>query len=378
MVKVCGVTFDHTTNYGSCLQAYALQNVIEGMEIGGEKCQYQLIPRRTFPTKRYKAKNPMVMAKLFVLKQLTAYRRKQFASFEDRYMHFANCHNRDELPKLNDLSDAFVCGSDVIWNFSYTKADPIFFLDFAKKYKFSYAASFGKADINYDFDGVKLPDSPEALYSKYLPTLNAISVREKTGLEIVKRFTNKEAALVCDPVILLDSDDWKRIIPPPKKRGRYIFAYNTSIKPNFSAFLKRLQQQTGLPVIHVTWTAKDAIKQRCMYCPSPDVWLSDLLNAEYVVTNSFHATAFATIFHKSFYTVMQDGKNSRTNVRLYDFIHEMGLDERIYSSVPANIDLASPKFDHADQRIAQWRDQSLQYLRENLSSALMEKKERES
>lgn len=373
MLKVCGVTFDHTTNYGSCLQAYALQNVIEGMEIGGEKCEYQWIPRSTFPTKKYKTRNPVVMAKRLIYRRLTAYRRNRFATFENKYLHFADCHSQDDLPKLNELFDAFVCGSDVIWNLSFTKADPIYFLDFAERYKFAYAASFGVKDIDNDYDGFDSDTTPSQIFARYLPTLDSIGVREKSAVKTVKTVANVPAEHVVDPVLLLSAHQWQSIASR-KKRRPYIFAYSTYSSPNYLHFIKRLKQQTGLPVIHVSWDIKTALFHGAVFVPTPEEWLRLIIDAEYVVTNSFHATVLSSLFHKKIFCAMRDEKICGTRVRLYDFLSEMGLKNRAYGYTPDHIDTSQPDFDLADRNISLLRERSIAFLRDNLEAALLQKR----
>lgn len=378
MMRVCGVTFDHTTNYGSCLQAYALQTVMEKMIVRNEPCSYALLPASTIIRndfrKRIVTKRTLwIRMKNRILRQITRTRRKKFEIFEKEKMHYADCTDRQQLPKLNQQFDAFVCGSDVIWNFSFTQADPIYFLDFADKYRFSYAASFGKADIHYESEKVLFQERSEEIYRRYLPGFDQISVREKSAVEIAEAFSGKKVKQVCDPVLLLDREEWDRVIPQRSSGKKYIFAYNTSIKPNFDIFLKALQKQTGLPVVHVVWKASDAIRQKTLCFPEPQKWLQALRDAEYVVTNSFHATAFSILYKKVFFTVMQDGKLDRTNVRIYDFLSSAGLENRIITDTPDLIDCTIPDFTEADKMIRQHREESLLFIHENLEEASKEK-----
>ena len=382
-MRICGVTFDHTTNYGSCLQAYALQTVIEKMTVRNEPCSYALLPASTIILNDFKkktvSKRPLrIRVKNRMLQQITRTRRKQFEIFEKEKMHYADCTDRQQLPKLNQQFDAFVCGSDVIWNFSFTQADPIYFLDFAEKYRFSYAASFGKADIHYESEEVSLQEGYEEIYRRYLPGFDQISVREKSAVEIAEAFTGKKVNRVCDPVLLLDRVEWDRMIPQRSAGKRFIFAYNTSIKPNFDIFLKTLHRQTGLPVVHVVWKASDAVRQKTLCFPEPREWLQALRDAEYVVTNSFHATAFSILYKKNFFTVMQDGKLDRTNVRIYDFLSSAGLDNRIITDTPDLIDCTAPDFTEADEEIRRRREESLLFIRENLEAAMKEKQDGKS
>ena len=391
MLRVCGVTFDHKVNYGSAFQAYALQTVIEQMNVCGEPCSYALVPlgmMEPFSGGRPVSSAPAAAARSFparckrflknkIMAVLYRFRRKRFADFEKRRQHFADCASRADLPSLNDAYDAFVCGSDVIWNFLYTYGDSAYFLDFAHKYKFSYAASFGKAVLDYTEDGIVLPEPPEKIYRRGISALNAVSVREPYGVELASGFTDREVRLVADPTLLLDAADWAALAGPPVKRGKYIFAYCTSTRDNYVRFLAQLKKETGLPVINVAWLLKDAVRQRTLHFPSPEGWLSLLKNAEYVVTNSFHATAFSVIFHKRFFTAVQDGREVRSNVRLYDFLENVGLSDRLYPSCPDEIPKDAPDFSAADAYLGALRAESIDYLQRNLEAAYEEKRQSE-
>lgn len=378
MFRVCGVTFDHTTNYGSCFQAFALQTAIEKLSVEGGNTLYDLLPLSSFKDKQdvQMASSLVTKMKRAVLKILNRSRRRRFLEFEEKFMHYADCHSRKELMLLNDSYDAFVCGSDVIWNPDFTAGDSTYFLDFAEKYKFSYAASFGV--FNVDNDYTYPSEKARALFEQHLHRLSAISVRERSAVAVVERFTSVTPDIVCDPVLLLDKSDWvpiadSSIIP----KGRYIFAYSTYISPNFLTFLNRIEKQTGLRVIHVTWDSSEAIKRLLLRYPTPQEWLALLLHADYVVTNSFHATAFSVLLHKTFFTVMRDKAVKGTRVRLYDFLDSMNLRERMHGDTPETIDLTMPDFSFADAEIARIREQSNAYLRKNLEAAFKKKTEKE-
>ena len=372
MLRVYGVTFDHTTNYGTMMQSYALRIAVEKCEIGFEPCSYLQVPvSRLIAPKPNLPASLTVRLKRCLLKAFSWYRRRGFAEFEAANIRFADVNSREDLQSLNAVADVFICGSDVIWNCSFTGGETTYFLDFAEKYRFSYAASFGKADIGYEFDHVQLSESAEELYARMIPRLNAVGVREQNAVEIARRFTDVPVECVCDPVLLLSAEEWNNVIEREKTRGdrHYIFAYNTSVKPNFTAFLKKIAAQTGLPVVHVVWKPQDAFKEHVLASPSPSRWLKLLCEAAFVVTNSFHATAFSMLYHKTFFTVMQDGKSARTNVRLYDFLERIGMDSRIVTDTPETIDLSAPDFTEADRILAVQREESFSFLRRNLENA---------
>lgn len=358
---IYGMTFDHTTNYGSCFQAYALQQAIEKISICGENCSYSLIPIKTF--KDYPVTS---FIKKVLIAPWLSYHRSRFIPFEKKYMKYVSCSRMADLPLLNEQADVFVCGSDVIWNPDFNMKLGAFFLDFGKKYKFSYAASFGKAELNKE---------ELAFTKRNLASFDAISVREKTSLEIAKKCTNKEVQVVADPVMLLTPEEWCDVMEPlPAKKG-FIFVYTTHLNETFKSFIKKLESQTGLQVVLATCGPKQALKQGMLSVQTPGEWLALLKNADYVVTNSFHATVFSVMFHRKFFTVVAGDKAKGINMRMNDFLNDVGLGNRIYSSVPDKIDLSEIDYKTTDERIALMCAHSLAYIRKNLEAAYRQKNE---
>ena len=365
MLRVYGMTYTFTTNYGTCFQAYALQTAMESMTVCGEHPSYLLIPSSRcpgYPLPIYKGIKGRLRywVKSFVW--------KQFSGFDRRYMKYAPVCPVKELSKLNDQADAFVCGSDVIWNSHTNHGFSGFYLDFARKYKFSYAASFGKAVID------------ESLYRELgdlLSSFDAISVREPSGAEIVRKCVDKPICVVADPVLLLKRADWEQILPDQHKKEKYIFFYATYMNSEIEGFLEQLRKNTGLKVINASWGIRQMLKTGKLLVQKPDDWLALIRDAEYVVTNSFHATAFSVMFHKKFFTVVRGGKERGSNVGLFDFLESVGLSERLFSAFPDTIDLTPPDFSRADKTIEEKRRFSMAFLQENLEAAYREKQKRE-
>lgn len=363
MLRVCGITYTHSPNYGSCLQAYALQHVIETLNIGGEKCSYKVIPiqmLRDYPV------NGLVGR---IVNVILTWVRLQFKSFYKNYMNYAECTTIKELHELNNQFDAFVCGSDVIWNDRFNRHVGAYYLDFAEKYRFSYAASFGKAEFSDDyfrFAGDKIN------------RLDAISVREPSGVQLAKRCTKKKVSVVSDPVLLVDRTDWKKIASDNVPNSPYIFVYVTHINEIINNFLNKLKETTNLRVVWAVATPKLAIKRGILKVHRPEEWLGLLNNAEYIVTNSFHATVFSVLFHKKFFTVVYGDKMKGINVRMNDFLNAIELDNRFFNNVPSSFDLSDFDYSFVDEKIQSMRDESLGFLRQNLESAYQKKLELEN
>ena len=354
-MNIYGITYDHTTNYGSCFQAFALKRAIEGIEISKEGCKYSLIPIRAFkdwPGKR--RFNP-----------LTSFHRLRFFPFEKQYMKFAGVNRLCDLSSLNQDADAFVCGSDVIWNPKTNFLLKAFFLDFATCYKFSYAASFGTAEISDDY--VKsVKDS--------ISSLDSISCREPSGCSIISQM-GESARVVVDPILLLDNREWNGIIDKEHRNDKYIFVYVTHYTDEVAKFVANLKNTTGLRVTTTAWNTSPRVllKHGILQVKTPKKWLQLLRDAEYVVTNSFHATAFSVLFHKKFFTVVSGEKDKGINIRMDDFLRTIGLGGRIYNTVPETLDLSEIDYTDADRIIEKMRADSMDYLKRNLQAAYEQK-----
>lgn len=360
MFQVYGVTYVPTTNYGSCLQAYALKTAIGKMTVGdGEPVSYRQIPLTDCPGYYPPSKNVKTVLVRLVKNN---YLKRPFLRFEKRNMVFTAVYPIDQLDELNRTADAYVCGSDVIWNTDFNKNCKAFYLDFASRYRFSYAASFGKGVLN---------EKDEAMARRYLPELDAISVREKTSAEHAKRFTEKPVEVVADPVLLLAREDWISVAKKPK-REHFIFVYSTTnskLAAVIDQIAERLHETTGFPIVHVDWNLRMMLKHGRFRYRSPDEWLGLLQNAAYVVTNSFHATVFSTMFHKCFFSVVPKSGREGIGSRLYDYLEQLGLQDRIHLSCPPELDLTPPDYSLADAQIAQLRERSLGFLQRNLDAA---------
>ncbi len=272
------------------------------------------------------------------------------------------------MPLLNQENDAFVCGSDVIWNPDLNYRLDAFYLDFAKKYRFSYAASFGKTDIDEQtIERARI----------HLAAFDTISLRERAGLEILKKITDKPARIVCDPVLLMTKSEWEDYISIQKEKDKYIFVYITHLSQTVQCYLDLLKRTTGLGIIYAAYGPKQALTFHMLQVQTPEKWLRLLHDAEYVVTNSFHATAFSVLFHKKFFTVVNGDKAKGINVRMNDFLTALGLEDRLFSSMPEQLDLTEIDYTEADKRIETMREESLAFLRENLEAAYRQKKELE-
>ena len=272
-------------------------------------------------------------------------------------------------PQGQSHHDAFVCGSDVIWRplingGSYDGG--AFYLDFAKKYKFSYAASFGLAEPSEKVLSFAAPRLKE---------LREIGVREESAVDVVRRCADRKAEVLGDPVTLLSASDWSSLAGVGAKKGK-VFVYTTHDHPAVPSLAAKLSAVSGAEIETCNWRVKPhglSIGEVLSPIPSLMEWIRLIRDAEYVVTNSFHATVFSLVFHKKFFTVVHGDPESGVNFRMYDLLKAVGLENRIFSEAPEEPDLSEVDFDRADEYLEKLREKSLAFLKRNLEAAAREK-----
>lgn len=330
MEKVGTVTLHYPYNYGSTLQAFALQKVLEQMgyesEIIDYICMYDFENYKLFRIHQYKNRPKTFLSDILYLKK-NLKRRHSFRKFHKKYLKITSkkYNSIEELKSLNTEMDAFVAGSDQIWNFECTGGvDSVYFLDFvsSSKKKIAYAPSMGQNGQNQkDLDTIK----------PMLESFNSLSIREKSMEKKLESLTNRDFEVVLDPTLLLKSDDYSTLLNKDND-GKYIFVYLLEPNNELVDYVSKLAKEKELKVLYISNITKkkifDSVNSENLYGLAPNEFLSKLKNAEYVVTNSFHATVFSIIFEKRFATF----KTRKSFPRMLDLLGNLGLTNRIMDS----------------------------------------------
>lgn len=321
-MKIGILTFDHALNYGAILQAYALQQALKKLNIKNEIIDYRC---QAFE-KQYKsfwgqgtAVGKLKHALLYFQNRRI---RVRFSEFHNRFLFSSSeCYrNAEEVSSANSRYDFFLSGSDQVWNTSLTEFDKTYFLSFVvdNRKKISYAASFG------------VPDLPKTLQEQSRALLNSfygLSVREQDGADIVRDLTDREAQVHVDPVLLLTTDDWMRFVKPVAERN-YIFVYLLAKTATVFRFIEKLSEKTGCGVLWFGPGVRRPIHAKYIRTGGPDEFLSYLANSRYVVTNSFHGTAFSILFHKELFVELLP-EPSKANSRLENILSIFHLKDRL-------------------------------------------------
>jgi len=277
---------------------------------------------------------------------------RKFDGFSHKYLSMSEkCKEKRDLEKIENKYDALITGSDQVWNYGCSGSDEAYFLDFVKKAKkYSYAASFG-----YDV----LPATDPFNYEELLSDFNGLSVREKSAVEIVKEKTGKTAIVTLDPTLLLESNDWDKLVNDKRPiKEKYLFLYYIREPKDLLKYAEKVAKEKNLKII----SAKSS-KEFLLKC-SPKDFLSWIYYSECFVTNSFHGTVFSILFHKKFAVELDNGKS--TNNRSKELMELLGISGR-------ELDISNTKkiwdnvdYQAIDERLSSERAASLSYL-ENIS-----------
>ena len=220
--------------------------------------------------------------------------------------------------------------------------------------KLSYAASFGMKEI---------PDSYVNDYKSLLSTFSELSIRENAGQQIVKKLTGKDSELSVDPVFLLTAEEWEKLAKKPKLKN-YILIYKLNTSNLIFDFARKLSKLTGRKIVALNFDVVDQMKTpdiKGVYSASVEEFLGYVKYADYVVTNSFHGTAFSVIFHKDFYVEALQ-KDFKPNDRVESLLCLTGLDEcKVKTLEDCRLNV-SRDFNFADDQIRKQYIKTKQYF----------------
>ncbi len=348
-------------NYGTVLQAFATQELIKNLGYEVEIIDYITEVRNLkkiflwYPESLRHSKFKKVM---YILSRMPANLLKHitFSRFINRNYILTNrkYYTISDLEENPPMSDVYLVGSDQVWNSRYNQmVDRGFFLDFGDTNikRISFASSFGVSDLD---------DAEFAQTKKLLSKFDAISVREDTGVKIINDM-GYDAELVLDPTLMLNSEKWSSYIKDKKIKGRYVLLFIIYNEDNDATrYARRIADALGIKVIQLYWKPikRPGVDKIAIY-KSPFEFLRYIRDAEYIVTNSFHGTAFSLDFNKQFITVAR----SEFNSRLKSILRLCGLESR-YITEKFDVNEALSMIDYSSVNIIleNERQRSLIYL----------------
>lgn len=354
------ITMHRVRNCGSALQAYATQCAVENCGFEAEIIDY------IYPNRAHRRGNALLRlfydAKSFLCDFFFG-RGKLFGRFYKESLHLSRKRYDDAgaLRRACPKYDIYLTGSDQVWNPRYTHGDTIFFCDFAPKTtrRISYAASFA---------ATSLPEAVALSYADKLQKYAAISVREQEGISLVKKLCGKTAELVCDPTLLLDKEAWNpfaersRVVPKRPYLLVYILKYAYNPYPKIYELVDKVQAQTGLHAIFLNGRPEAYFRKNstCVNNVGPNEFVRLFRDADFVLTTSFHGTAFSLNFEKPFYSVVESLGSQDS--RMLSLLREVGAEDRAIPISAEEICVREVDYARISPRLVELRDRSRAFL----------------
>ena len=385
MKKVGIVSCYFKNNYGSMLQAYATQKILDNYDIPNETIKvdnnvdFKKGKRKYYTTQLFNFK--FIQSKFGMIKMIVDKKRmpslgKNIATRNRKYKEFRNeirlskdSVTYDELSKMaNENYSNVVVGSDQLWLPVNVVAD-YYTLNWVHNNvnKISYSTSFGIS---------KIPSKYDEQYKSFLSRIDHVSVREESGKKILDNY-GIDSKVVCDPTILLSKEEWdqeavkERII-----KDKYILCYFLGNNIEHRKFAEKLKKATGYKIVSLNHADEyvkysDQFADIAPYDIGPREWIDLIKNAEYVCTDSFHGTVFSLIFNKMFFDFRRYSENNKmsTNTRIDSLLDLAGVSKQRILTGKENVeDVLKYEIDYdvVNKKLDMFRQESRQWLLDSL------------
>lgn len=332
------LTYHFSENFGALMQAYGLRQWLINQGHDAEFVNYH--PRyveeggdfeQIFNPARFRRNLKIAYLRLSTLQRRlfgSRLQTEQFEVFRREVLGVTGRRLESQaeveafFASIEGRFDVLVCGSDQIWNPSAQKGlDAVYFLamsDAAGARHVAYAPSFGKGSLDPSFDGE---------VKRYLSGMHGLSVREQSGVDIIRRITGREAVCVPDPTILLG--DFSGLLKTAEAvPAGQVFCYALRTGDGIREVAELVSQTTGAPIaspynVHRRWREIG----QTVY-PSPAGWVATIEKSSFVATNSFHGTVLSILLKKPFLTVGLPGAKGGLNERVRNLLRQLDLMDR--------------------------------------------------
>lgn len=364
------LTMHRVVNFGSVLQAYATQEVIRRLGYSCTIIDYQ------YPNSIHHSDKEKWSILVNVYRWIMQWKhgwpeKKQKEGFRQFRSHYL-CTTQyfptyESLQKDPPLFDTYLLGSDQTWNVRHIGHDDTFLLSFTNSpRKVAYAPSAARNT---------LPEEDKATFKKYIPKFKAISVRERNTQQLIKSLLGEDPPVMLDPTLLLTKEDWGQIGKTSSYKVKkepfilvYVLRYSFYPYPLATKLIQQVYEKYGCHLVLIRYSMREKLgihDYENLYegiAPEDFVYLFE--QASFVITTSFHGTAFAINNNKPFYAIY-DPKLS--DDRIISLLREVGLEDRaisIHQSVP----LINDRIDYAsvNHKLNELRNQAYNFLRQNL------------
>lgn len=289
-MKIGIITFHFVNNFGGLLQSYALWRVIsQQYDLECEVIDYRnWFIRFTDTIRLFPITTNMneLMNGLLSMRQRLG-RVKKFNKFVNQYLKLSpRYYSHFQINRFPPNDEKFICGSDQIWNpFLTAGVSSNYFLGFESKpeNKIAYAPSFGTIGI---------PNYYKKKIKKYISSIKYLSVREKSGQELIKLMTGREAERLIDPTFLLPKEEWDNLGKSPEEKGPYILLYIMQRDEKVYDYARKIKSWLRIKLIEISrYGYKSDFVDEVIIDVGPREFLGFFRDASYICTNSYHGLA---------------------------------------------------------------------------------------
>ena len=363
MKKIEIVTIFDNPNFGTYLQALALGVILKRFNYNVE-ILYYIRPKRY----KYLFKEKVLSRHDFILKIYALLRNNKDVlqrigcrSFVKKQVKISKPYfSYFKLENKYPYADIYLTGSDQVWNTLHNDGiDKVFYLGFVPDIipKYSYGSSIGTDSIPEMYK-----NETKLLLNRY----KEISVREYSNVNILSEL-GINSTCVLDPTLLLNSKEWLEYSKPFIKDENYVLVYSVETKEQneiIQKIAKHIAVKNGLKIYEVSYTTKSICGcDRYFLYSTPDIFLSLVANASYIVGSSFHITAFAINFNKQFITVTPEKFTSRVD-SLLDMLKLQNRKVSCYNQGVINTLLNEPiTYDNVNALLFQRKESSFAFIR---------------
>lgn len=366
-MKIGILTFHRAINYGAFLQAFALKTYLSslGHEVHivdywpeGHADAYRILPH-TWKKSSFWGKIKTIL--LLMLRYKRAKKRRDgMQRLFEKYFGLSIDSLYPTPMSLSNLSyDCLIYGSDQIWWKStipgYCGFDSVYWGEFVpiSIKKIAYAPSMGIIELSKD---------DKRQIQCWLNNFSALSVREVELFQEIRELTNKPIAIVLDPIFLLSGDEWGSYCIHIKEE-KYILYYNLIPTEESKYLVKELSKRLGFKVLEVTGSVSPfKIGKHTLQTINAIEFISLIRNASFVVTSSFHGTAFSILFKKQFYAIGMGKKSGRVS----SLLSMLDLDNRLLNTCPVMTSIEMIDYDGVTERLNRLVIESKNFIKQSL------------
>ena len=360
-------------NYGGLLQAFALPFVIQKhIGIPAEQIRYSQQNTDTdLCTSKSKKSLSIYQLGINFFSALTSnkrsIRKESFLEFMNDIPHSRNIYSHETIQQCNSNYEIFICGGDQIWNGEMVGEHlDVYTLQFVNQgqKKIAYSPSVAISHMS---------KQAEDCLGKGLLGIDRISVREKRSLDILKRLSDKKIEVVVDPVLLLNKSEWLEQSRPTKINGKYILCYLLGDSVTQRKAVEKISKRLKLRIVTFPHILLNNVRKCDLffgdikdYASGLRQFLDLINNAEFVITDSFHACVFSMIFETPFIVFERNKPSEKGNMnsRIYDFLEEYHLENQLVNVEKAMNLSRIPEVDYsfAHEHWFHRRNDSIEYL----------------